>query len=721
MDGKKCPEVSDTPTPKSLNNSDDVIEHIRSWIQQLDTKSKMHEDAVKHIESFVDRQISCLESTVVERQYVKVVLEMWLRKSLRKAFDYLNDETIDISVEMPTLLKELNSINSFEDIGLTLNDAACQLMTNLCDAGCQYLQLILDQVDLFKNTPRFSVLVASYFKQFKASCIGKVFSRCLDDVGKDQTNGKRNRELIVALNVLLQAASEDVGIQNVLEKSFTGKDVKDFDDANGKDLINQLVESFESCSVTSKNESSEWLNELKSEKEWEPKLQVLIKETCKAFLFPKTAIEIKEEYGRKIIFIKGVSVFVSKFIEEMQRLKENNPEVQEIQMIGLSSVHIDCHLENETWHGINMGIVADKIFVDCEVCRKDRKNNAHVKEETTESKEAYHVVGHFCVCWDVSGKNGEPGRPGTSGGNVHVICNEMFNAERWKIISDGGDGGDGKNGTNGEGKPDRKASKWSKEHFNQAFPSMSIFETGEQTDDKIPGDAVKTVLTTLNDLLPVENRKSGEDIQPDYRGNFFIEGTAKDGSEITVSYYQSKTKRHTLILCQGSSIGQGGSGGTMIFEFMTGENSFAFESSVPVVGKENRQPRAVRMGVYQAMGSNGAMGTPVGDVSLLHRLDTSEASVDQNLTGHYIGFENDVRLRMERHRTKPTRQPDDPADNYYVKLKKGGYASIAYPAVFIGSKCNEKKGHRSPKSCPPLFSSGRVAADDTKPSGKIVQ
>uniref|UniRef100_A0A0P5WIL7 Helicase c-terminal domain containing protein n=1 Tax=Daphnia magna TaxID=35525 RepID=A0A0P5WIL7_9CRUS len=678
-DEKNFAESSNVPTPKSLNNSDDVIEEIRSWIQ-LDVKSKFHEDAVKFIESVVVRHLSSLENTVVERLYVKVVLEMWLRKSLGKTVDYLNDETIDISVEMPTLLKELNSINSFEDIGLKLNEATCQL-TNLCDAGCQYLELILDQVDLFKNTSRFSVLVASYFKQFKASCIDKVFSRCLDDVGKDQTNGKRNRELIVALNALLQVASEDVGIQNVLEKNFTGKDVKDFDDANGKDLINQLVEIFASCRDFTKNESSEWLNYLKSEKEWAPKLQVLVKETCKPFLFPKTTIEITDEYGRKIIFIKGVSVFVSKMIEEMKRLKENNPEVQEIQMVGLSSVHIDCHLENKTWHGTNVGIVADKIFVDYEVCRKGHKSIAQAKEETTEPKAAYNFVDDFCVCWDISGENGEPGRPGTSGGKVHIICNEMFGAEQWKIISDGGDGGDGKNGTNGEangeGKPDRKASKWSKEYFNQAFPSMSIFETGEQTEDKVPDDAIQTVLTTLNDLLPVENRKSGKDILSDYRGNFFIDGTAKDGSKITVSYYQSKTKKHTLVLCQGSSIGQGGSGGTMIFECMTGKNSFAFESSVPVVGKENRQPRAVRMGVYQAMGSNGATGTPVGDVGFIHRLDTSEASANKNQTGHYIGFENDVRLRMEHDTTKPTRQPNDP-DNYYAKLRKGEYASIAY-------------------------------------------
>ncbi|XP_057378898.1 uncharacterized protein LOC130700926 [Daphnia carinata] len=676
MDEKSSTESSNTPTSKSLNNSDDVIEHIRNWIQ-TDDKPKMHEDAVKHIESFVDRKISCLESTLVERQYVKVVLEMWLRKSLRKAADYLIDEAIDISVEMPILLKELNSINSFEDIGLKLNEATCQL-TNLCDGACQYLQLILNQVDLFKNTPRFSVLVSSYFKQFKESCIGKVFSRCLDDVTKDQLNGKRNWKFIVALNALLQVASGDLRIQNVLEENFTGKDAKDFDDANGQEVINQLVDIFANCSDATENESSKWLNQLKSEKEWTPKLQVLAKETCKAFLFPKTAIEVKDEYGRKIIFIKGTSVFVSKIIDEMKRLKEENPEVQEIQIVGLSSVHVDCHLENDIWYGTNVGIVADKIFVDHEECRNGhQKYNVETEEGPTEPMEANNFVDDFAVCWDVSGKNGEPGGPGMSGSNVHIICNEMFNAKRWKVIADGGKGGDAQNGSNRESQREGVANKWSKEYFNQVFPSMSTFGTGEQTEDTVSDDAVKTVLTTLNELLPVGNRKSGKDVQPDNPGNFYIDGTAKDGSNITVSYYQSKTKRHTLILCQGSSIGQGGFGGNIVFEYMTERNSFATESGIPDVGKENRQPRAVRMGVYQAMGSDGKMGTPVGDVGFIHSLDTSEASANQNLTGQYIGFENDVSLLMEHNPTKPTRQPNDP-DNHYAKIRKGEYASIAY-------------------------------------------
>ncbi|XP_045023302.1 uncharacterized protein LOC123467404 [Daphnia magna] len=462
-------------------------------------------------------------------------------------------------------------------------------------------------------------------------------------------------------------------------KSSRGKDVKDFDEANGKDLINQLVEIFAIRSA-SKNESSEWLDQLNSEKEWTPKLQVLVKETCKAFLLPKTTIKDKDKYGRKIIFIKGVSVFVSKMIEEMKRLKEKYPELQEIQIVGLSSVHVDCHLENETWHGTNVGIVTDKIVVDSEVCRKGQQNNAQAKEETTVRNATSDVANNFSFCWDVSGVNGEPGQPGKSGGNVNIICNEIINAERWKIISDGGKGGDGQNGSNGESKSDGRPRKWSKECFKKVFPSMSTFNKGEQTTDIAPEDTVNTVLTNLMDRLPVENRTYGKDIKPDYRGTFFIEGTAKDGSKISLSFYQSMTERHTLIFCQGSNIGQGGYGGTITFEFITGKDSFAIESRVPVVGKDDRRPRAVRMGVYEAMGYDGEMGTPVGDVAFIHSLNTNKASANENPTGHYIGFENNVSLRMERNPKKPTRQQNDP-ENYYTKLSNEQYASIVYRSL----------------------------------------
>jgi hypothetical protein len=35
-----------------------------------------------------------------------------------------------------------------------------------------------------------------------------------------------------------------------------------------------------------------------------------------------------------------------------------------MQIIGLASVHVDCDLERDIWHGINVVVVTDKLFVD---------------------------------------------------------------------------------------------------------------------------------------------------------------------------------------------------------------------------------------------------------------------------------------------------------------------------------------------------------------------
>ncbi len=51
-------------------------------------------------------------------------------------------------------------------------------------------------------------------------------------------------------------------------------------------------------------------------------------------------------------------------IGEMKRLKDENPHVEKIKIVGLTSVYIDCDLDNEIWHGINVDIVTDKLIVD---------------------------------------------------------------------------------------------------------------------------------------------------------------------------------------------------------------------------------------------------------------------------------------------------------------------------------------------------------------------
>jgi hypothetical protein len=144
---------------------------------------------------------------------------------------------------------------------------------------------------------------------------------------------------------------------------------------------------------------------------------------------------------------------------------------------------------------------------------------------------------------------GEPGEPGESGGNIHVICQEMINAEKWTIISDGGNGRDGQNGAFRKIGPDGKETfhrKWSKEEFQKTFPTMSTF------DDSANEKAMEKVLTTLQEIVPVNFRGSGRDVLPGYRNNFYINGITKEVSRITITFYKGKKTRHTFIEFKGN-------------------------------------------------------------------------------------------------------------------------------------------------------------------------
>jgi hypothetical protein len=145
---------------------------------------------------------------------------------------------------------------------------------------------------------------------------------------------------------------------------------------------------------------------------------------------------------------------------------------------------------------------------------------------------------------------GKPEEPGESGGNIHVICKEMINAEKWTIISDGGDGRDGHNGAFRKIGPDGKETfhrKWSKEEFQKAFPTMSTF------DDSANEKAMETVLATLQEILPVNTCIKGEDVVPGYRNDFYINGTTKeDNCEMQIIHRKGKKTRHTLIYSKGN-------------------------------------------------------------------------------------------------------------------------------------------------------------------------
>jgi hypothetical protein len=281
---------------------------------------------------------------------------MWLRASFEKALADLEEKSSDFNSQISELLQQLKLINSFEDIRLKL-----PAESNLRDwCQCRYLQLILGQPSLFKTTPRFAILVPSYFQHFKTSLTDQILSRCRNDLTQDQI------DLISTLNEFLANAinRDHINLQDILEENFLENKID-------KELMEKLVDSFQinnqDPTTTVVRDRFKLTNASLSDDSWTPQLKFLIKETCETFLLPKTVIAVQNEDGKEIISIKGVVVFVSQIVREMIELKRQNSNVQEIKIVGLLSVHVDCDLESKDWHGMNVAIVTDKIYVDKEV------------------------------------------------------------------------------------------------------------------------------------------------------------------------------------------------------------------------------------------------------------------------------------------------------------------------------------------------------------------
>jgi hypothetical protein len=153
--------------------------------------------------------------------------------------------------------------------------------------------------------------------------------------------------------------------QDILEDNFLENEI-------GKESMDKLANSFkmdnEDKATDVPGDRFKSINASLSDDSWTPQLKFLIKETCESFLLPKTVVDVQKEDGKEIISIKGVAVFASKILQEIIDLKGQNSSVKEIKIVGLLSAHVDCDLESKDWHGMNVGIVTDKLYIDKEVC-----------------------------------------------------------------------------------------------------------------------------------------------------------------------------------------------------------------------------------------------------------------------------------------------------------------------------------------------------------------
>ena len=523
---------------------DDEPELVKLLLES--NQIKFH-NVIKGLESEARRPLDNMEVASLERDYVKITLKMWLEESIENVLKYL-ENIGNISIDMPTLLGELHSLQSMKDIPKL---APGSKLLEWC--GGPRFRLILDQKDPFETTLHSVNLVLHYFKQFKGSCF-EVLSHCPDI----RDNVEKHQNFIIALKDFLSFLNDgDYKRPNTLSEIFLNK----LNEKTGQELANNLVEMF---ALPEPVERFKTLTASLAADEWTLKLESLIKEACKKYLLPRTTVESQTEGGRRIVLVRGNVIYVNQIKKKMLELKRETI-AQEIQIVGLVSVHIDCDLEHEIWHGINVVVITDKLFVDVEnVCWDvSGQNAANFELETAPSgqhpgndgmagKLKYHNFVTSIMNSTLENNIGDHGMPGESGGNVYIICTDLSNAERWTILSEGGHGSDGQNGGDGQsGKNGKDApKKWNKEYFDCIFPSMA------KNDAEQCAVATRRVLGTLEAIMPKENWTYGKHAFEGWfstDNNFFIEGATREGFKVTVSKYSDNLvgRAHALIFCKG--------------------------------------------------------------------------------------------------------------------------------------------------------------------------
>ena len=339
----------------SLIEDEYVLDFLEGKVRSDNSKFR---NVFEDLEKRAGRQLCNLELSYLEMNYVDILLKIWLEESFRKVFDYLENETNVISIELFILL--MDQFQSMESIRDIEHPETMELVKDWC--GGKRLELILDQSDVFETTPHSSALVANYFKHLKKSCID-VVSHCLNV----RHNTNEHVDFISALHTFLTFANAHMKRSTILpDDVFINKLYKD--DTTGRELFHKLVEL---CADNFPDHEESPLAVINfqilavslTDEDWTNKLDLMIKETCKKLLLPAVTCEAKTEGGRRIVVVRGTSISISKVKGRMLEMK-NNSDAQEIQIVGMACVRVDCHLEKTDWHGTNLVVVTDKIVVD---------------------------------------------------------------------------------------------------------------------------------------------------------------------------------------------------------------------------------------------------------------------------------------------------------------------------------------------------------------------
>lgn len=149
----------------------------------------------------------------------------------------------------------------------------------------------------------------------------------------------------------------------------------------------------------------------------------------------KIEISDKDENGmeKKILTADKKLMVLSK---EKAKIEQKLSDVKQVVFIS-DFFDIDDNLDRELWHGKNIEVFADRIYIRGERIWNLSGNGGEALEE--EDAGQNESTG--------TGLDGKHGHAGESGGILRIdVEKRIQNGKNWKIISFGGQGGDGQNG-----------------------------------------------------------------------------------------------------------------------------------------------------------------------------------------------------------------------------------------------------------------------------------
>ncbi|WKY10334.1 hypothetical protein Q1695_002578 [Nippostrongylus brasiliensis] len=148
----------------------------------------------------------------------------------------------------------------------------------------------------------------------------------------------------------------------------------------------------------------------------------------------------KQELSGLRLKVISKLMFVSKMKTFLESELKEKSSIYEVNLYAEYAIILDCNLENDVWHGINLSMVTNKMVI-CGECTIDLSGKSLPQTVRGEAKSG--------------SEDGEPGQPGSDGtagessGNATIITNELKNREKLKILLNGGSGEGGQHGGDG--------------------------------------------------------------------------------------------------------------------------------------------------------------------------------------------------------------------------------------------------------------------------------